>query len=409
MAGTSATETFDAFMEAGADSRVAGLGMIASMLAMNSLMQNDYYKKIIFNGTPLDKAKIRNVVKESAEEVAKSFKQGTITESPKQAANWIKKLSDTITKKMSSIDPVGWFASASSEALEETAEEMSMDAVKALFEGAEKLGIIDPIQFDWSLKNMASRYAASFIGGGIGGLTFKAHNSIETAWANRNKINNKAVEDIDKEAMQQMITLIRNGKSHMLRSELQKLHSKGALGSTNLSAYNYDIVKDSSGSHIVYKSPEQGQSQNDAIYGQLNSFIDRIESIMQEEGLFIADDQLSKDIFKNLQVSELKRAENYSYIFSTWNQLTDDIIRYKSKLEDLLTPAEDQSKTKADIDAHIASVEKSKEYQDIKALLEQKRKERDDLISGKRNDEFYGHLGFVVNPVYPSTFIEDYG
>ena len=107
MAGTSATETFDAFIEAGADSRVAGLGMIASMLAMNSLMQNDYYKKIIFNGTPLDKAKIRNVVKESAEEVAKSFKQGTITESPKQAANWIKKLSDTITKKMSSIDPVG--------------------------------------------------------------------------------------------------------------------------------------------------------------------------------------------------------------------------------------------------------------------------------------------------------------
>ena len=78
-------------------------------------------------------------------------------------------------------------------------------------------------------------------------------------------------------------------------------------------------------------------------------------------------------------------------------------------MEEMLSLEGDQPKTKADLDAHIAAVEKNKEYQDLKALLESKRQEREDIISGKRNDEFYGHLGFVVNPIYPEAFIEDYG
>lgn len=44
MAGTSSTEAYDAFKEAGANDRVAGLGMISVMGAMFSLMNNDYFK-----------------------------------------------------------------------------------------------------------------------------------------------------------------------------------------------------------------------------------------------------------------------------------------------------------------------------------------------------------------------------
>ena len=37
---------------------------------------------------------------------------------------------------------------AGSEALEETSEEMAMDVVRALFEGASALGLGSPIQFE---------------------------------------------------------------------------------------------------------------------------------------------------------------------------------------------------------------------------------------------------------------------
>jgi hypothetical protein len=44
MAGTSTTEAYDAFKEAGASDRAAGLGMIATALSMHKLMSKDYFK-----------------------------------------------------------------------------------------------------------------------------------------------------------------------------------------------------------------------------------------------------------------------------------------------------------------------------------------------------------------------------
>ena len=44
MAGTSSTDAYDAFKQAGASDRVAGLGMLSVMGAMFGLMNNDYFK-----------------------------------------------------------------------------------------------------------------------------------------------------------------------------------------------------------------------------------------------------------------------------------------------------------------------------------------------------------------------------
>jgi hypothetical protein len=45
MAGTSSTDAYDAFKQAGASDRVAGLGMLSVMGAMFGLMNNDYFKE----------------------------------------------------------------------------------------------------------------------------------------------------------------------------------------------------------------------------------------------------------------------------------------------------------------------------------------------------------------------------
>lgn len=59
MAGTSAKESYGAFKEAGASDRVAGIAMVANILALNKLMQNDYFKNTLFKNSWLDEDNIR--------------------------------------------------------------------------------------------------------------------------------------------------------------------------------------------------------------------------------------------------------------------------------------------------------------------------------------------------------------
>lgn len=89
MAGTSSTQAYDIFKEAGASDRVAGLGMISVMGAMFGLMNNNYFKDFLFKGSYLDRSKIRSVIKESADQLAnKGFSTNTLKQisTPKGAA-----------------------------------------------------------------------------------------------------------------------------------------------------------------------------------------------------------------------------------------------------------------------------------------------------------------------------------
>ena len=45
MVGTSSTQSYEAFKEAGASDAVAGLGTLATMFAMKKLMDNDYFRE----------------------------------------------------------------------------------------------------------------------------------------------------------------------------------------------------------------------------------------------------------------------------------------------------------------------------------------------------------------------------
>jgi len=59
MAGTSAKESYGAFKEAGASDAVAGIATISNILALNKLMQNDYFKNTLFKNSWLDEDNIR--------------------------------------------------------------------------------------------------------------------------------------------------------------------------------------------------------------------------------------------------------------------------------------------------------------------------------------------------------------
>ena len=51
MSGTSALETYSAFKQAGANDRVAGIGMLATAAAFYKLMSIDYFRDSFFKGS----------------------------------------------------------------------------------------------------------------------------------------------------------------------------------------------------------------------------------------------------------------------------------------------------------------------------------------------------------------------
>jgi hypothetical protein len=82
-------------------------------------------------------------------------------------------------QNISRLKPGDLMYDAFNEGLEETIEEVSTDAIKALYSGLNAIGIVDQdrsYNFGITPEDMLSRYFTSFIGGGIGGAVFSLHN-----------------------------------------------------------------------------------------------------------------------------------------------------------------------------------------------------------------------------------------
>lgn len=289
MAGTSSTDTFEAFKEAGTSDRVAGLGAIASMFAMKQLMDNDYFRDFWYRGTPLARTEFKKAIKNAANEVQKSIDVGTVLKDSKSQKKFIDKTVDAIVNTFNKVTSKAIVSSALNEGIEETAEEISFDTIKGIANALNGLGLLDKnsdYDFGFSFKSMLSRYATSFVGGSIGGATFHLHDSFQN-------ILDSTVKDVaEKEGFQELIYLIRNNRTGELRQELSRWHQNGKLGSVNLSGVDGTFDKSDENWGFVYNQAKEGESQNDVIYRQISHIIDRVEGILNEENLKFTDDQL---------------------------------------------------------------------------------------------------------------------
>lgn len=435
MAGTSSTEAYNAFKEAGASDRVAGLGMLSTMGAMYGLMNNDYFKDFWFRDTYLDKAKVRSVVKEAAEQLSsKEFALETAkkTSTSKGAAKWLLDMQKNIVNHISKMKPGNLIHDSLNEGVEETVEEITSDAIKALYSGLNALGIADKernYNFGITPEDMISRYFTSFVGGGIGGAVFSLHNRFDRK---NNPILNSTLTQND-DSLKEIIYLLRDGKENQLRMELDRLHKAGKLGSTNLSGTEIEFVKDGNITEAQYKATSSGDSQNDLLYQQIGFYIDRINEVLKEEGLDLSDAELQyitqqadiagKSIEETrqgyLNLKKLSRQQTiedkiissglYSQIFEDWNNLTSEIIKTKVELENLLTPADNEPKTPKDIEARIEAMRNNSEYQRLRLKIDTLRAQRDEILTGKKNDFYTGQLLFAASPQLVDNFVSGFG
>lgn len=416
MSGTSAQHSYEAFKEAGASDRAAGLGMLATMWAFYGLMSNNYfnYEEVLFGGSELSKNAIRTASLEAGEQAAKSlgFKttEAAIT-SKTGAAKWVIETKNKIVDWVKKQNPSSILSTSYKEGIEETMEEIFTDGVKGLFSGLNALGIIDDqtrYNFGFSVEDMATRYFTSFVGGGIGGAVFGLHNKFEG--------QNKQIDDAIKnntEHFQKIVYLFRNGKEQEVRNQTEKLWKQGKFGSKNLSGYEFEVVNSGGTQEAKYKPAKSGESQNDLIYKELNNIYDRISSIVAEEGLNISDEEIeniisarpdlsrenAEDIIKNYRASS-----NDANIFSLGlhtqalqeiNSLATDILQTKIAMENMLSLGATDPKTNPDIEAHIKAVKKSHDYKKLETKLEELRIKRDAILSGKYNDRYMGLLHFA--------------
>lgn len=419
MSGTSAQHSYEAFKEAGASDRAAGLGMLATMWAFYGLMSNNYfnYEEVLFGGSQLNKSAIKNASLTSGKQVSKALGFDDIESAvatQKGAAKWVIETKDAMMNWFKKQNPSSILSTSYKEGIEETMEEVFTDGVKGFYSGLNALGLVDKgreYDFGFSIEDMATRYMTSFIGGGIGGAMFGLHNKFDS--------NNKSTNELDSiltkddPHFQELVYIARNNKGNEFRSGAKENWKKGKYGSKNLSGYNFEMIKTDKGMEMKYLPAEPGQSQNDLIYQEVINLYNRIESIVIEEGLNITDDEINQiisvrpDMSRDDAINFMKNyraSTNDANIFSLGihtqalqdiNSLATDILKTKVAMESMLSLGATDPKTNPDVEAHIKAVKKSHEYQKLESKLEQLRTKRDAILSGKYNDYYMGLMHFA--------------
>lgn len=436
MAGTSAQNAYSAFKDAGASDAVAGWGMLASVFAMWKLMNIDYFKDSLFKGTFFDDSIVKTPIIEAAKETAEAAK----FMSPGKAFTWIEshinqKVANATRKTVGKFkdwgDPnkVGnvFLMRAINEGTEETLEELSQDAVKALFTGLDYLGIPttsekdSDLNFGWNLGDAFSRYITSFVGGAIGGPIFELHNR----W--QKQLNNEITKTIDRSSFSQIAYLLAQNKRSEIDKYLDLFHKKGKLGNKNLSGIKYELKPGKDGKlEIVYEEAENGQSQNDVVYNALVSYVDNLERIMEEEGLILplGDENLnilkgaiiSPDSFKDILDAEfLERINTIGANSSKLNDLqnlTERIIKIRSELDAIAEKTTPKTDDKTAQQQAALKLPSNQQVQKLQRQLSDARTKLEQIKNGDLNGYYLNQAKFVltkdISDLFAITDIEKY-
>lgn len=407
MAGTSARESYGAFKEAGASDAVAGLAMIANIVALNKLMQHDYFKNTLFRNSWLDEDNIKRPAWEVAKQVMSDLGEANTSVGEEANKKLVDRFINLFTKQLIPGLSKSEFTRASvAEGVEETMEEAVLDISKAFTEGINALGFNvttdnEDLNFGWSVKDMLSRYAMSFGGGVIGGALFQGNH----AWETRNIP--KSIKNLNESDLSKLTYLIAEGRTSEIKAYYKKLHDKGLLGDANLSASKLKTTVNLEGvEEVIAESAEKNQSQNDFVYNALIRHIDYIENLLADEKMKIPTDVHLKMAVgqiapktgedKMLRAQVINLALENSGLFNEFNRLANQIVKTRAALEEIYAnnPSGDSESEKKD------NAEKLKVNETVKELtekLKKLRKRRDDILDGKLNWYFVGQGLFALD------------
>lgn len=435
MSGTSALESYSAFKRAGASDRVAGLGMFATMGAFYKIMSLDYFRDSYFKGSWFDDNNVKSPVwnvaddfmkaiqvestatgKQATKELAKDVAENTVTANKRTLSELTKRFTDAIKKVGQPWKPMPFWERAFAEGTEEVMEETMQDAIKALFEGAEALGIPmnkqrEKLDFGWSVEDAIKRYLMSFGGGFVGGAIFQGYNFLET----RGHV--PGVVDSDAH-LSELVKLISDGRGDEIRTIIDRWHKEGRFGSKDLAATKLSIVKGPEGNiTIASEADVDNISQNDFIYQALIKQVNTIDNILAEENFKTMQDTLEETLKKfnpNLESSDAaaKLARDlglHSLVYKDLNRLATKIVQKRVQISDRIkeiSPKTDKENTAENKE----KIKKDSVVKDLQDQLKQLQKERDSIYNGDRMAYYVSQYALTLNslPLQPFLGFSDF-
>ena len=296
----------------------------------------------------------------------------------------------------------GFFGKAAGEGLEEVGEELVTDTAKSIYQLAGFLGAGTSTADVGAWDNALERYSMSFLGGALGGGIFYAKEAFNGASYKRDKSN------------EELATLIRNGHIGELRDEVEKLRKKGKLGSTKLSASNYETT--SKGKIVWLTTNNEKDSWNQKIADLINDKITAIDTVINNNQVGLTDDQL----FNTMVLGE-QRYQMYKDIapitnyYEDFNEVLSNLIkaeldyRTASQTLDGSTELTDSNKI-TDQKLRALTPEQQQNRNNALAVLQQKvekaRQAKDEFLSGDTSLDYTRKLNFALDPNLHSPFMD---
>lgn len=294
------------------------------------------------------------------------------------------------------------FAHGLGEGIEETTEELLADFSRSCY------NVVKWLQDDdsrISYGDVFDRYSMSFLGGIVGGAVnapFAGYNSIK----NNGKITQKS-------ALQEMMWIRRNDPERW--AKLKKDINNTPFGSTTLSATKF--TTDENGNVVYDQTNNYEESQDAEAKRTIFKVLDNLESMLKAEGGLLNDSQfLDKQTLGDLRFNDLQNSMTASKFLQDYQNVVVDIYEILNELNSLGVHTE-VSENQNPTDLQKKRQEDKKEenqnnpqYQDLMKRLEEKRKLKDELITGKRASDFIGASLFEMIPAVHYPFITvDFG
>lgn len=296
----------------------------------------------------------------------------------------------------------GFLGKAAGEGLEEVGEELVTDTAKSIYQLAGFLGADTSTANVGAWDNALERYSMSFLGGALGGGIFYAKEAFNGASYKRDKSN------------EELATLIRNGHIGELRDEVEKLRKKGKLGSTKLSASDYEIT--SKGKRVWLTTNNEEDSQNQKIADLINDKITAIDTVINNNQVGLNDDQL----FNTMVLGE-QRYQMYKDIapitnyYEDFNEVLSNLIkaeldyRTASKTLDGSTELTDSNKI-TDQKLRALTPEQQQNRNNALAVLQEKvdkaRQAKNEFLSGDTSLDYTRKLNFALDPNLHNPFLD---
>lgn len=303
MALVSNTDVYQSMLEAGASRKEAAAVALGSTIGMFSVDRFLGLGELFFDDLTADyERQIRRTLgKESRswyDIINKYVQNQNISKLDKfrglfqEGVNWGQKKTSQFIEDLK-YHSTGFTGKAIGEGLEEVSEEFVSDLSKGLYELASDLGVSTTVSDVGAFNNWRERYGMSFLGGALGGGLFYGVNTYQ---------NGKFHVD---QTQDELIYLVRNGKTAEVLETLDKWNKQGKFGSTSLSV---NTTKDTNGNSIFLTAKNKEDSQNDFIYRRIKETVLQLQNIINENDANLNDDQLyDKMVLSEVRFKELQK------------------------------------------------------------------------------------------------------